>query len=594
MYVEFFQLKDAPFSIAPDPRYLFMSERHREALAHLLYGVTNGNGFVALTGEVGTGKTTLCNCLVDQLPAEVDLALVLNPRVNAEELLATVCDELEIAYPKGTNSLKVLVDALTAHLLRVHALGRNTVLLIDEAQNLSIDVLEQIRLLTNLETHDTKLLQIILVGQPELNQLLAQKNLRQLNQRITARYHIDPLSLSECAEYIDHRLKVAGSGSHRFFSKRAVQKVFRFSGGIPRLVNIICERAMLGAYSLGARQIGPKIVRQAAGEVLLPRPTLGIWSRKSLGIAISASLFGALLFLGFLHTRRVEPGRDPGVAAEPAPTSPTKSDPQSAPGSRIFKELFAEFVPLTEPGIAVGNTNGLHQSPASLEVAGSDPAGTGKQSRIRFVDAISTSETDINVAVAQLFRQWNVTIEPRSTQFCESAWRAGLRCLVQQGTWHYLLTLNRPATLEFALQHGVTRHATLIGVDRETATFAFVGSDPTSFPVNEVLSYWQGKFVMLWRPPAPEVSLLVRGYSNPAVTWLRDTLSSIRGTQPANSTSIFFDEELEKEVIDFQSNHGLKPDGKVGAETIIVLNNVSNAPNIPKLTPKRNQSCPTC
>lgn len=588
-YAEFFHLKEAPFSIAPDPRYLFMSERHREALAHLLYGVMNGNGFVALTGEVGTGKTTLCNCLVDQLPGNVDLALVLNPRVNAEELLATVCDELGIAYPKGTISLKVLIDALTAHLLQVHALGRNTVLLIDEAQNLSIDVLEQIRLLTNLETNDTKLLQIILVSQPELNQLLARENLRQLNQRITARYHIDPLSPSECTEYIDHRLKVAGAGFNPVFSKRAVKKVFQFSGGVPRLINIICERAMLGAYSLGTKQIGPKIVCKAAREVLLPRPSLPGWSRRSLGIGLLIGVFCVLFFLGFVHIRPPSLVQDSRVAAEPAETGPTKTDPQSASASRIFKELFAELVPLTESGIAIEeNANEINQSLEAMEIIDPDRAKAGNPPRIRFIDAISIPEMDFNAALSQLFRQWNIRDVPRSNEFCESAQRAGLQCFVQQGTWNYLLSLNMPATLEFAPQHGVIRHATLIGVDRETATFQLVRDDPVSFPITEVLPFWQGKFALLWWPPAPGISLLVRGYSNPAVTWLRGTLSAIRGTPGQNSASIYFDEELEKEVISFQSNHGLDPDGKVGAETIIVLNNLSNSPNIPKLNAKPN------
>ncbi len=210
MYNQYFHFSELPFSIATDPQFIYMSPRHQEGLAHLLYGINFSGGFVALTGEVGTGKTTLCQCLLQQIPKNIDIALILNSKLTALELLATLCDELGIRYDKNLQSLKNLIDCLNRHLLTAHANGRRTVLLIDEAQNLSLEVLEQVRLLTNLETHKTKLLQIILVVQPELQSLLKRKDLRQLNQRITARYHLLPLSLNETRAYIRHRLKVCG------------------------------------------------------------------------------------------------------------------------------------------------------------------------------------------------------------------------------------------------------------------------------------------------------------------------------------------------------------------------------------------------
>lgn len=246
MYTQYFQFTEQPFSIAPNPRFLFMSPRHQEGFAHLLYGIGQGGGFVALTGEVGTGKTTLCHCLLQQLPEDVDIALILNPRVNPVELLAALCDELQIAYPAKTLRLKLMVDIINKYLLAAYARGRRTVVMIDEAQNLSFDVLEQVRLLTNLETSQTKLLQIILVGQPELTALLAKDDLRQLAQRITARYHLKALSFKETAEYIRHRLLVAGCGT-QLFNNSAVRTIYRRSGGIPRLINTICDRALLGA-----------------------------------------------------------------------------------------------------------------------------------------------------------------------------------------------------------------------------------------------------------------------------------------------------------------------------------------------------------
>jgi general secretion pathway protein A len=226
-----------------------MSARHRDALAHLLYGVGAGGGFILLTGEVGTGKTTLNRCLLEQLPHDTDIAIILNPALNAMELLATACDELGISYDTDNHTLKTLTDKLHSYLLENHARGRKTVLLIDEAQHLDFEVLEQIRLLTNLETHSEKLLQIILIGQPELSQMLAQPQLRQLNQRITARYNLEPLNQEETGAYIHHRLQVAGMPADRvIFPPRVVRGIYRRTRGIPRLINVLCDRILLGAY----------------------------------------------------------------------------------------------------------------------------------------------------------------------------------------------------------------------------------------------------------------------------------------------------------------------------------------------------------
>ena len=269
MYHHYFGLSEAPFSIAVNPRYLFMSARHRDALAHLLYGVGSGGGFILLTGEVGTGKTTINRCLLEQMPDDTDIAIVLNPALDARELLATVCDELGIEYDAAQPSLKTLTDALHAYLLENHARGRKTVLLIDEAQHLDFDVLEQIRLLTNLETNSEKLLQIILIGQPELAQLLARPELRQLNQRITARYNLEPLNLAETGAYIHHRLQVAGMTPDReIFPPAVVRGIYRHTRGIPRLINVLCDRILLGAYGRNKNRADRAMLRLAVQEVL--------------------------------------------------------------------------------------------------------------------------------------------------------------------------------------------------------------------------------------------------------------------------------------------------------------------------------------
>ncbi|MCK5091877.1 MAG: AAA family ATPase [Gammaproteobacteria bacterium] len=267
MYNEYFGLTDTPFSIAPDPRYLYMSDQHREALAHLVFGMSTGGGFILLTGEVGTGKTTVCRCLLEQVPENANVALILNPKVKAYELLATICDELGIEYPKGETSIKALVDCINRYLLDEYARGRKTVVILEEAQNLDADVLEQLRLLTNLETNEHKLLQIVMLGQPELLDMLASPKMSQLSQRITARYHLKALPRKEVDAYVNHRLSVAGL--HRIlFPESTLNLLYRLSGGIPRRINLLCDRALLGAYVNGRHQVDSKILKKAAREVL--------------------------------------------------------------------------------------------------------------------------------------------------------------------------------------------------------------------------------------------------------------------------------------------------------------------------------------
>ena len=266
MYKEYFGLKEDPFSIAPDPQFLYMSSRHREALAHLIYGMKADSGFVLLTGEVGTGKTTVCRCLLGQIPDKSEIAFILNPKLSVVELLATICDELRIGYPAGNQSVKVFIDQINLYLLKAHAEGKRTVLIIDEAQNLSIDVLEQIRLLTNLETDKRKLLQVVMLGQPELNHLLNQPELRQLSQRVTARYHLEPLSKHELQGYLSHRLAVAGV-ERPLFPEKTIGKLYSLTGGVPRLINLLCDRALLGAYVKEENIISPALLTEAASEV---------------------------------------------------------------------------------------------------------------------------------------------------------------------------------------------------------------------------------------------------------------------------------------------------------------------------------------
>jgi general secretion pathway protein A len=277
MYQQYFGLRALPFSIAPDPHYLYLSNQHREALAHLLYGVGSGGGFVLLTGEVGTGKTTVCRSLLQQLPAQTELAFIINPRQSPVELLASICDELHVQVSGAGGSIKKYTDALTTYLLDTHRRGFRTIVLVDEAQNLSVETMEQLRLLTNLETDEAKLLQLILIGQPELADMLARPELRQFAQRVTARYHLQPLSLRDARAYVSHRLAVAGVYDE-IFPDWAVRKIRSASNGVPRLINVICDRVLLAVYAESARRVTRRHVRNAIREVLFsPRPSVSGW-----------------------------------------------------------------------------------------------------------------------------------------------------------------------------------------------------------------------------------------------------------------------------------------------------------------------------
>ena len=268
MYTRYFGLTEKPFAIAPNPRYLFMSELHREAMAHLLYGISSEGCIILLTGDVGTGKTTVCRCLIEQLPDTTDIAMILNPKLTISDLFKTICEELNISVPAATPSIKTYIDQLNAYLLDAHSKGRNTALIVDEAQNLDVEILEQLRLLTNLETNTNKLLQIVLIGQPELQDILCDPSLSQINQRITTRYHLEPLQSVDVTTYIHHRIAIAGGNSRNIlFSKQAIQYIAKVSKGIPRVINVLCDHALLGAYANNMDHVSLTIMKKAAREL---------------------------------------------------------------------------------------------------------------------------------------------------------------------------------------------------------------------------------------------------------------------------------------------------------------------------------------
>jgi len=572
MYLKHFNLTERPFSITPDPRFLYMSARHREALAHLLYGLGEGGGFVQLTGEVGTGKTTICRCLLEQVPDNVDLALVLNPKVTATELIATLCDELGVVYPEQTSSIKTLTDLLNRHLLDAYAQGRRTVLIIDEAQNLGADVLEQVRLLTNLETATQKLLQIILIGQPELRKLLARDDMRQLSQRVTARYHLEPISLEETGAYIRHRLQICGS-TQQLFNRRAVKRIQQLSGGIPRLINVLCDRSMLGAYVEGKSQVDAVVVNKAADEVLAADETEG-WKYRWLPLGGIAAAVLVLLLLAFYR---------PWQYPDPVVT-PTTKDPgatagkQAAAALQHAKEELAPKKPPADEG-AEGDSAAVSAGAAPVETARVEVKSLGEV-------LLEADSTYYRAAWKELLALWAVVL-PDSVKpdFCDFARKYGLLCRSGSGNWNTLRQYNRPAVLTLLDDEGGRIPVVLKQLD-DPVVELMIGEQLYRLPVEQVDRYWFGDYVLLLQvPPGGSMNLKV-GDRGEDVDWLRQQVEVALGVDIPADDAQLFDYPLQQKVLDFQRSHGLIADGVVGENTLIHLNTSSEREGVPLLSPE--------
>jgi len=532
MYASFFGLNEKPFSITPDPRYLFLSERHAEALAHLVYGVNEAGGFIQLTGEVGTGKTTVVRSLLAQAPKHAEIALILNPRMTPAEFLQAICEELALAVAPGSErSLKDLVDLLSRHLLKAHAEGKRIVLVVDEAQNLSVEVLEQVRLLTNLETETQKLLQIILIGQPELRELLGRVELRQLAQRITGRYHLDPLSDDEAAAYVRHRLRVAGA-TREIFSNGALREVQRLSGGVPRLINIISDRALLGAFTEDRHLVSASVVRRAASEVfgkhIQPR-----WIPWVAGSAVAAlAVVSAVLILPqLLKTRAPAP-----VAAIVTPPAPAPAPPPPPDLDRLLGQY--------------------------------------------------AGETDPDNAFNKLFALWGQRYVAGRVDPCSQAQQANLECLTQRGSLAQLRLFNRPAILNVIDSSGKAHQLVLVGLDEEKARVD-LGGGQREVGIGDLSRAWFGDYVLLWQPGVGGSQPIGLGARSARVRWLRDSLRRVNGLPVDAPGNDRFDTELAAQVEDFQRKHRLVVDGIAGVQTQVALDAATNESSTPLLSADR-------
>jgi general secretion pathway protein A len=526
-----------------------MSARHRDALAHLLYGVGAGGGFILLTGEVGTGKTTLNRCLLEQLPHDTDIAIILNPALNAMELLATACDELGISYDTDNHTLKTLTDKLHSYLLENHARGRKTVLLIDEAQHLDFEVLEQIRLLTNLETHSEKLLQIILIGQPELSQMLAQPQLRQLNQRITARYNLEPLNQEETGAYIHHRLQVAGMPADRvIFPPRVVRGIYRRTRGIPRLINVLCDRILLGAYGRNKSRADMSMLRLAAREVMGEdgdKIEPASWLRPVLLAAVLLAMC-AWWALEYVLVQDEVASLEP-VAITDTPITPQPARPRESP----------------EP-----------EPSAPVEIVETPPAAESLAPAVQ-----PQPEPEPQADPEWLFspqegesRLWALNSSlPQPGDICPEPPLAELACVDDSAdTWDDLLGLDRPLLLDLVTPERFSATVVLLGMEGRKAWVA-TGRGVATVDLGGIGSQWTGRYRFLWHPPPGFERPLSVGDSSRAVARVAELFARL-DDQPRALTDDTFNRALQQRVRLFQREQGLEDDGVVGVQTLLKLN----------------------
>ncbi|GAA6118475.1 AAA family ATPase [Acidovorax sp. FG27] len=570
MYAPFFGLEHAPFSIAPDPRYLFMSDRHREALAHLLYGLDAGGGFVLLTGEIGTGKTTVCRCFLEQIPAHCNVAYIFNPKLTVGELLRSICDEFGVAHAPaapGAETVKDCLDPLNAFLLAQHAAGRNNVLIIDEAQNLAPDVLEQLRLLTNLETSERKLLQIILIGQPELRGMVASAALEPLAQRVIARFHLDALTAQETAQYVDHRLRVAGLSGPLPFDRRALQRVHRLARGVPRRINLLCDRALLGAYAAGTHQVGDAIVRRAAREVFgtatgavagagadggaTPSPR---WRTGAVG-ALGALAGAAVVAAGVWAWQGGPIGRPMAGAADARSSSPAQA---AAPGA----------VPV----------------PAASAPLAAASAAPSADALAPFLAAQPADDAGAWQALATAWAAAPPAREGSAADAC-GAWlpQAGLRCWrTPRASLSLVRQLDRPVLLTlYPGGDAAPVAAVLRGLQGDVATLQGAQGRSVRLPVSALAQVWRGELATLWRVPPGMAGRIDKG--DPAelgdvatqptgAAWLDQHLPAAEDTPAPGAARGAALAERRARIHRFQLAQGLTPDGRAGPLTLMQLN----------------------
>jgi len=542
MYSSFFGFREKPFTITPNPRFIFLSKNHKEAFAHLLYGIDSHAGFIELTGEVGTGKTTVLRSLLNQLDGDTyRTALIFNPSLTAIELLQNINHEYGIPCEEQKNS--PLLHSLNRFLLQQNTEGRTVVLVIDEAQNLDPQVLEQIRLISNLETEKDKLIQIVLVGQPELREKLKKAELRQLSQRITVRYHLCPLDFNDTVEYIEHRLEVAAGESLEVFSPGALKRIFRFSGGLPRLINVVCDRALLIAYTKGSREVSGRMVTAAIDDVKKQEPRvlpLRIIRYSAAVVVACLAVFGLYgIFGGHVATTEIS-------VSAPEPTIVNAAAPQTEQSAPL--DLQSQLAGKAEGESAAAAFNAIARiwgvAPVPVEQASTDPADLEGY-----------------------------------------AVRSGMRLFLTKGNLGALLRLGYPAILELSLPDGKgLRYVSLVGREGGLLVVAPAFQGRTAISSSELEKLWSGRSYLPWKnvQNLPLVSKLGdSGESIKSLKLLLERAGFYRGL-----TTELFDEEMLAAVKRFQSARGIEADGVVGDRTLLLLYRAGDLVGVPRLVEK--------
>ncbi len=562
MYEEFYNFRERPFNLTPDPKYLFLSERHREALAHLLYGIRQRCGFILLTGEVGTGKTTLCRALLRSLDDDTEIALILNPNMSSVELLQTV--NREFGLPGWGERRKALVDELNLHLLARRAAGKNLVLLVDEAQNLPPSVLEELRLLSNLETEKEKLLQIVLIGQPELKDLLRRPELRQLDQRMSVRYHLLPLDLRETRDYIDHRLGVASDKPGVRFSQASVRGIYGFSRGAPRLINIVADRALLTGFTRSRRRVTRGIVRDALREVR----GLGAGVPRTWMIAAAAAAAAAMVAgMVFWPTARGTVGTTIAAFFEgkrPA-VIPSRLLAEDQPGSRKLRVV----------------------TPSSISLVPEEllPAPPAPDTLLRSLATEDPGQA-WTAAVNAVLRRWDAGLVAGSDVGYDlrvAAQEAGLLSTRWSGSLADLTKVNLPALLELENAGSGPRYVAIVGYDARG--FITNLDDQARLPISSLEPLWTGNVFVFWKDHGELGDDLKDGATGPGVLWLKSALTTLGYYK--GSPAPDYDLNLHVAVAAFQAAHGLDPDGIVGEQTKMLLYSLIDSYHSPRLTASR-------
>jgi len=555
MYAGYFGLQLDPFSLSPDPRFLYMSERHREALAHLLYGVQGGGGFVVLSGDIGAGKTTICRCFLQQVPPQCRVAYIFHPPATALDLLQSICAEFGLAWtahPGNPGSLQPCIAALNDHLLRSHAAGERNLLIIDEAQALPAPVLEQLRLLTNLETSEAKLLQIVLIGQPELRQRLAEPGLEQLAQRVVARFHLDTLGPEEIRPYVAHRLQVAGLRGPLPFTDDAIERIHALTGGVPRRINLLCDRALLGAYAGARAQADRGMLEQAAAEVFDTVPA---------------------------------PAPDRSGAPEPArPHVPWSRPVLALAGLAVVAVLAAALHGLTRPigtnPHASASTMSDSAAPAPAPAQTPTMAASSEAPAPAWPAAPPWPDLTPDSGLAQLGRLWAADLPSRNA--CTAARPQGLQCYrTDRLTLAGLRQLDRPGLITLG-QPGASATVLVTALNEEMATVQ-VDERRWQLPLQELERLWRGDFTTLWRLPPGQRARLEDGRFGPAAPWLTARLADLQsqGRLPGLDSGA----SLTEQVRAFQRSQGIDPVGAAGPLTFMQLNRASQVDE-PRLDPQ--------